>query len=214
MSRFFKPAILGTSVILLTAGIALANPKADTNNDGMITKAEFMSAASDRFIDTDLNADGALSKDEMKASRELRKEAHAQKRFNDIDANGDGVISQSEYDAKRAERSEKILAKRKARRDLNNDGVVDDADKELRKAKRTERKEKRAERKENRSVNRDNYRKRIKRDANGDGLITRAEYDTATEAMFIRLDANADGVLTKGEGKKRGKKRRQRPGRL
>lgn len=199
MPRFFKLALLGTSALLLTAGLALASPKADTNNDGTISQAEFMAEASDRFINTDLNADGALTKDEMKASHERRRTEHAEKRFEKSDANGDGVISKSEYDAKRAEHTEK----REARRDLNNDGTVDVADKELHKAKRAKRKEKQAERKANRDVNRDNYRKRIKRDANGDGLITRAEYDTATEAMFIWLDANADGVLTKGEGKKR-----------
>jgi hypothetical protein len=43
-------------------------------------------------------------------------------------------------------------------------------------------------------------------DANGDGVITRAEYEASTLAMFERLDKNADGVLTKGEGRKGGKR--------
>lgn len=206
MPRLFKPALFGTSAIILTAGLAFAAPKADTNQDGTISKAEFVTAAADRFIDTDLNGDGALTKDEMKASHDAKRAERSDKRFADSDANGDGVISKSEYEAKKTARSEK----RKSRRDLNNDGKVDDADKELRKAKRAEWKEKRGERMKNRDVNRDNVRKRIKRDANGDGVITRAEYDTATEAMFLRLDANGDGVLTEGEGKKHRGKRGKR----
>ena len=34
-------------------------------------------------------------------------------------------------------------------------------------------------------------------------MISRAEYDAATDALFNRMDANGDGVLTEGEGRKR-----------
>jgi len=50
MTRFIKPALLGTTAILFTAGLALAAPKADTNNDGQITEAEFLTEANLKFI--------------------------------------------------------------------------------------------------------------------------------------------------------------------
>jgi hypothetical protein len=36
-------------------------------------------------------------------------------------------------------------------------------------------------------------------DANGDGVVTRAEYQAAVDARFARLDANGDGVLSPDE---------------
>ena len=44
-------------------------------------------------------------------------------------------------------------------------------------------------------------KKRPRLDADGDGLISRAEYDAMGAKLFDRMDANDDGVLTKGEGR-------------
>ena len=41
-------------------------------------------------------------------------------------------------------------------------------------------------------------------DANGDGVVTRAEYLAAVDARFARMDANHDGVLTLDEMPMRG----------
>ena len=38
-------------------------------------------------------------------------------------------------------------------------------------------------------------------DTNGDGSITRAEFDAALEARFAKMDANGDGVVTQDERK-------------
>lgn len=202
-----KKTILLTAA-LATAGIAYAAPKADLNQDGQVTQSEFMTAATTRFVNTDTNADGVLTKDEMKAARANKRAQRANKKFEGLDANGDGVISKSEYDAKRAAKAEKM----QARRDVNGDGTVDEADREAMKAKREARK---AEREANGQTRiKGEGRKGGKRggmrgpkpDTNGDGVVTRAEFEASTLAMFERLDTNADGVLTKGEGLKRGRK--------
>ena len=36
-------------------------------------------------------------------------------------------------------------------------------------------------------------------DANGDGVVTRAEYQAAVDARFAQMDANGDGVLASDE---------------
>ena len=51
---------------------------ADTNNDGLLSKAEFMAVQEKRFADMDANKDGNISRDEMRGFRdkmgEMRKE--------------------------------------------------------------------------------------------------------------------------------------------
>jgi len=214
--------LLLTTAALTAAGLAYAAPKADLDQDGQVTQTEFMTAATTRFVNTDTNADGVLTKDEMKAARTAKREERAAWKFDGLDANADGVISKDEYDAKRAERSEKM----KARLDVNNDGVVDEADREAMKAKREAKKAERAARRAEREANGETRAKGEKRggkrarmrgpnpDANGDGVVTRAEYEASTLAMFERLDKNSDGVLTKGEGRKRGRKGKRGGGRL
>lgn len=47
--------------------------KHDTNGDGTISKAEFLSHAEERFAKMDANGDGSISKEEGKAAREDRR---------------------------------------------------------------------------------------------------------------------------------------------
>ncbi|MGB0907353.1 MAG: hypothetical protein ACPGVT_07650 [Maricaulaceae bacterium] len=211
MSKLFKASLL-TAGALTLAGVALASPKADTNRDGNITRAEFIAHAEARFTADDANFDGMISKDERKAGHERRKDERAAESFARRDQNGDGVITRAEEDAVRAEHKAKREERRLKKHDLNGDGILDATDKELHKAKRAEHKAKRKEMKKKRKAERKN---RVKPDADGDGFVTRAEHDAATLALFTRMDANGDGVLTQGEGrygKKRRKKMHQRHG--
>lgn len=207
MTKFLKPLLLSTAG-LLCAGIAIASPKADINNDGQITQAEFLAEADTRFNATDTNFDGLLTKEEIKAAREAKRAERKAK----IDTNGDGTISDAEKDAAKALRKEKKQARKLAKLDTNGDGTISDAEKDAAKALRDERRaERKAKKKERKAEKGEKGRKGEKRalrgDTNEDGVISRAEFDTATIALFERLDANADGVLTEGEGKKRrGKK--------
>lgn len=47
--------------------------KHDTNGDGTISKAEFLSHAEERFAKMDANGDGSITKEEGKAAREERR---------------------------------------------------------------------------------------------------------------------------------------------
>jgi hypothetical protein len=205
MKHSFKIALMGTAAAFSLSAIAMANPKADTNQDGQISKAEFVDAANAKFARTDANGDGLLTEAERQADREAMRAQRQAERFSKADKNGDGFISQDEFNSGASERD----ARRKERMDANGDGTVDKADREARRAKmkekREERKSKRKERKKDQAK-----KKRIKIDANDDGFISLAEHATATDAMFERLDANGDGVLSKGEGRKRKRKGKRR----
>lgn len=201
-----KTALIASGAALMIA----AGPKADLNQDGQVTKAEFTQAAQSKFFATDANNDGFLSQDERKAHREAARENRKDKRFEKLDANGDGLLSRDEMDAV----GEKREARKDARRqkvmekfDTNLDGKLSDAERTVMKA---EMKEKRVDKKEARK---DKRAKRPKVDANGDGFVSMDEHMAVSEQLFARMDANGDGVLTKGEGRKRKGKRGQKRGR-
>jgi Ca2+-binding EF-hand superfamily protein len=80
---FLMAAVLGS--VAMTSGAVLADnhgdhkkgkmmERVDTDGDGMISKAEFMAKHESKFMEMDVNGDGSLSKDEMKDSRQDRKD--------------------------------------------------------------------------------------------------------------------------------------------
>lgn len=204
-----RTALIASGATLLIA----AGPKADLNQDGQVTKAEFTQSAESRFFAADTNGDGFLTQEERKAHKEARREDRKDKRFAELDTNGDGLLSRAEIEA----RADKRKARKDARRqeilqkfDTNLDGELSEAERTVMKA---ERKEKRAEKKAERKDRKSKRADRPKVDANGDGLISFAEHTAVTEQLFARMDANGDGVLTKGEGKKRKGRRGDKRGR-
>jgi hypothetical protein len=86
---------------------------ADTNGDGMISRAEAagLPRLAERFDQVDANRDGQLTRDEMRAFHQARK---AQARG---DANADGKVTREEFLARAAQRFERL--------DANHDGVLD-----------------------------------------------------------------------------------------
>ena len=205
--------------ILLASGVALliaAGPKADLNQDGEVSKAEFTQAAESRFYATDANNDGFLSEDERKAHRDAERQNHKDQRFSKLDTNGDGLLSRDEVDAggeKRKAHREKRKANMESRRqdmmekyDTNLDGSLSDAERTVMKAERGEKRDKRKGKRDEKRA------ERPKMDANDDGLVSLEEYMSVSEQLFTRMDANADGVLTKGEGRKRKGKRGKKRG--
>ena len=200
--------------LLLASGAAVliaAGPKADLNQDGQVSKAEFTQAAESRFYATDTNNDGFLSEEERKTQKEADLQNHQDQRFSKLDTNGDGLLSRDEMSAgneKRKSHMEQRRAQMETRRkafmeryDTNLDGSLSDAERTVMK---TEIGEKRGGLKGKRRGKR---AERPQMDTNGDGLVSLDEYMAISEQLFTRMDANADGVLTKGEGQKRKGKR-------
>ena len=200
--------------VLLASGAALliaAGPKADLNQDGEVSKAEFTQAAESRFYATDANNDGFLSEDERKTHKEAERQNRKDQRFSKLDSNGDGLLSRDEVDAgseKRKAHMEERKSQMESRRaevmekyDTNLDGTLSDAERTVMKA---EIGDKRGGRKGKRGGKR---AERPQMDTNGDGLVSLDEYMAISEQLFTRMDANADGVLTEGEGRKRKGKR-------
>jgi Ca2+-binding EF-hand superfamily protein len=91
--------------------------KADTNGDGMISRAEAaaMPRLAKHFDEIDTNKDGQLSPDELRAFHEKMRAEHWKR----IDTNGDGFISKAE-----AQANAPRLFERFDQLDLNKDGLL------------------------------------------------------------------------------------------
>ena len=108
----FAVTALATAAFAQGGGMGML--RADTNNDGMISKAEAEAQAGARFDAMDVNKDGFLAPEEMtgpgarmmgraggpdgKVSR-AEYIARADKRFARLDTNGDGMLSREELKA-------------------------------------------------------------------------------------------------------------------
>lgn len=123
--------------------------------------------------DTDKN--GQLTKAELTA--------HLDQRFKAMDANTNGQIEAAELQAARQERQ----AKRAEARETRSGEAMGQRSGENRSEKRGQ----------NRGGKRAGQRGPI--DANGDGIISRAEFGARALTRFDQADANSDGVVTKEE---------------
>ncbi|MDW3225558.1 MAG: EF-hand domain-containing protein [Paracoccaceae bacterium] len=109
------------------------------------------------FETLDANADGAITPEEMQAARALR--------MSTVDTNGDGFLTLEELEAGAAERAKSRAGKIMERLDTNEDAKL--SAEELEKPERADRRFNRV-------------------DADGDGEITKAEYDSAMSKMKKR----------------------------
>jgi len=102
----------------------MRNP--DANNDGVITREEFLAGPTAMFERLDANRDGRLSADE----RPQRGERHGWRGggMRGADANRDGTVTAAEYQAHSAQMFTRL--------DANNDGRITSADHEARRAAR------------------------------------------------------------------------------
>ncbi len=139
-----KKIALGLSAVaLLATGTAFAahhggQMRGDTDNDGVISRAEAQAQASTMFERLDANEDGKLDQ----SDRAERKEQRRSKMFAALDGNGDGQISREEFmtfqhDGKRGgpgkghrmgQKRGKAGMEMMRRADTNNDGEVSKAE--------------------------------------------------------------------------------------
>lgn len=153
--------------------------QADANNDGAVTRQEFDASRTALFTRLDANNDGYLSREEMRAQfagRGGERRGHrGAGHLRGVEAGPDGSITREQFLARPNAAFDRL--------DRNNDGVIS-ADERPQRPQRAEGAER---------------RQRPNIDTDGDGRISRAEFDAAGAAMFQRLDANNDGRVTREE---------------
>lgn len=208
MKKFLTTAAIGA---MLAAGTAIAmQSDAPAAPKQPVSKAEMLARADARFDRMDTNKDGQLSADERKAGAEAARAAMAERKGGElqdfvpgarrggggmgermlarVDTNGDGLISKAEHRA--------MVEARFARMDADKDGTVEAAEgrKGMGKAK----------------WKRGAYRRgpdgpggpamaMKKADTNGDGAISKAEFDAQSAQRFAKLDTNSDGKIDAAE---------------
>ncbi|WP_326524356.1 EF-hand domain-containing protein [Sphingomonas sp.] len=226
MKTALAAALLGTAAL---GGLAYAQSapqptpapatkplKGDANNDGRVTRAEFIARAEAAFARMDANKDGALTRDEARAGKGPR---HGGKRgpgarggpFEPVAGRdmpppppggatrGPGRGMGPGFARLDTDRDGKVTraefaaenGRAFARIDANGDGTVDKAEMAALPGR---------------------GRMAARADANGDGALTRAEYDAQAKTRFDKLDTNGDGVLDAAElqggpGMRRGSRR-------
>jgi hypothetical protein len=135
MKKTLAAALLGASLLAGGAYAAQQTPapapapqdrpirgdmlaKADANNDGVITKAEYLADVDARFAKLDANKDGKITKNERPDGGEGR----GGRMMSRTDTNGDGAISLDEQRAQAIRRFDRL--------DANSDGKIDQAERD------------------------------------------------------------------------------------
>lgn len=156
----------------------------DANGDGVVTRAEFDAFRRQRFDDTDENGDGWVSEDEyvdefaMRQQRSVDEARAAEveqthNRFNALDRDKDGFISRAEYDASgnRAFEQYTSSSAEPPRQRMQSGGL-------------------------NMPSTHTRTGMATLYDTDGDGVVSRAEFDTGRGEAFARTDEGGDGRLS------------------
>ena len=97
----------------------------DADGDGAISREEAANARAMRLRSGDLNGDGGLSLEEMKAAAVAKAEKRAERMFSRLDANGDGVVGETEIaNARSRHHGEKRIGRMFKRFDADGDGRI------------------------------------------------------------------------------------------
>lgn len=169
--------------------------QADADKDGKVTRAEFAAARNARFAGIDTDKDGVLEVSELRAWKRSWPSRVRDARFKALDADGDGRIGAEEFVAQRKAAFAGI--------DSDKDGAVGKAEFDAAFEKFRERML--AHYGGDRGKRHRRWRKRHgagmerRLDLNGDGKVTRAEFDALGSLIFLRLDSDGDGAVTRKE---------------
>ncbi len=220
MKKLLTTAAIGA---MLAAGTAIAmQSDAPAAPKKPVSKAEMLARADARFDRLDTNKDGQLSAEERKAGAEAARAAQsersgAEKKGSElqdfmpgarrggggmgermlarVDTNGDGLISKAEHRA--------MVEARFARMDADKDGSIEAGEgrKGMGEGKRGGKWKRGAERHGPDSPGGPGGPAMAmkKADTNGDGAISRAEFDAQSAERFARLDTNRDGKIDAAE---------------
>lgn len=198
--------------------------KQDKNFDGKLSKQELRDAraeriresAKKRFKKMDTNHDGKITQQEhdkitnLEGDKIVKESANkSDDRFDKMDTDNNGHVSRLEYkafsDFHTSKMRETVLTssqQRFNRMDLDGDGNVTEleyVDKgRVPRSKKSKKSDPMVGLYAHETAK---PKKRIRRDGNSDGDITKREDREYNEYQFDRLDKNKDGVITKKEGK-------------
>lgn len=174
----------------------------DANADGRLTRDEFDTFRRQRFDATDANRDGTVDVEEYVQEFEDRVRQQLEqgrgeqleqtkRRFAALDADKNSEVSRAEFDAS----SERVWSE--GQKALTAEGSEKNADKKVAKDSTA-----RFDRTPNRweiptSHTAGGFLALF--DGNGDGEVTRVEFDDARKAQFARTDTKTDGALSEDE---------------
>lgn len=176
-------AASGLGVIALAGGIAIAQPADRPDPNAPVTRAETLARANARFDQLDADKDGRLTPQD----RELAKSERADRMFAAMDADGNGQISRTEFDSARAKRAENRKERREARRGGPDGAAMDGGPRGHRMGRMGHR------------FGGGRPGLGAKLDTNGDGAVTRQEFQATAVARFEQADADKDGTVTPEE---------------
>ena len=166
----------------------------DTNRDSKLTADELPPERKDAILRADANKDGAVTLEEFAARPRQILVRRIEVEFKALDADSDGKLTKAEVDAARGKPMLLLMA------DANKDGVV--TKEELAKAF-TGRGGQAGQPVSDRVFE--------ALDADKDGKISAAEWQSSGERRFARLDRNKDGAVTADElGRRGGREDRKR----
>jgi len=150
MKKSIAAAALGATLLAGSAFAAQDGPppgprdplaRADTNQDGIVTRDEMLADVAQRFARVDANHDGKITMEERQAFAEARRAEMEARRgpggpggggfggrgMGRMDANGDGSVTLDEERARAGERFD--------RADTNHDGKLDQAERDAARAR-------------------------------------------------------------------------------
>lgn len=179
MNRSILTAGAAVTLALVTAGAVMAQSadrpvrgvRADADNDGRLSRAEFVDARLARLTAIDADRDGSVSAEERQSGIDTRRNQRASSRFEALDKDGNGSISREEFTTAREARGDR--AERGGRHGMRQGG--------------------------HRGGGRRGHGGEWGPNAEARGPLSIAEVQTRLTTQFARVDANSDGYITAEE---------------